>query len=133
MSIAVIAEKGNLFKGTTITTHGSQVILQQNAGIPHPVLEMETAGIAGVAAEAGIPLVSIRSISDNPQSPIPIDLEAAMDENDNLQIGRLVTMALRNPVIIFQSRKMIKNSRIAADHAALAVKTLLGEHSIIAT
>ncbi len=128
---ALQAEKANLFEGTAITTHGSQVILQQGNDIPNPVLEMETAGIAQVAAEAGLPLVSIRSISDNPQAPIPIDLEAAMDENDNLRISKLIMMTLRNPKIIFQSSKIMRNSRIAADHAALAVNTVLGELSLI--
>lgn len=124
-------EKANLFKGTAITTHGSQVILQKEEDLPHPVLEMETAGIAQVAAEVGVPLVSIRSISDNPQAPIPIDLEAAMDENDNLRIDRLIMMTLRNPRMIFQSSQMMKNTRIAANHAALVVIAVLGEHSPI--
>jgi adenosylhomocysteine nucleosidase len=125
------AKKANLYKGTAITTHGAQVVLQQTEDLPYPVLEMETAGIVQAAAESGVPVVSIRSISDNPQVPIPIDLEAAMDENDNLRIDRLIMMTLRNPKIIFQSGQMMKNTRIAAEHAALAVTAVLGEHSPI--
>ena len=118
-----------LVPGTAITTRGSQVVLQQLEEMPHPVLEMETAGIAQVAAEMGIPLVSIRSVSDGPQSPIPFDLEAILDEKYNLRIGKLLTMVLRHPQIIFQSRQMMQNSRKAADHAARALVAALSQPS----
>lgn len=120
-------EGARLVPGTAITTRGSQVVLQQLEEMPHPVLEMETAGIAQVAAEMGIPLVSIRSVSDGPQSPIPFDLEAILDEKYNLRIGKLLTMVLRHPQIIFQSRQMMQNSRKAADHAARALVAALSQ------
>jgi len=118
-----------LFAGTAITTRGSQVVLQVLEQMAHPVLEMETAGIAQVAAEMGIPLVSIRSISDGPQSPIPFDLETILDEKDNLRIGKMLMMVLRHPQIIFQSRQMMQNSRKAADHAASALVAVLNQPS----
>ena len=128
---ALLQEKATVFLGTTITTHGSQVDLNQEVEFPHPVLEMETAGIAQVAADKKVPLVSIRSISDNPQAPIPIELQVAVDEDDNLLTGKLFMMVMRDPKIIFQSGRMINNSRIAADNAALAVITVLKENSPI--
>jgi len=118
-----------LVAGTAITTRGSQMIPQSLEKIAHPILEMETAGIAKVAARRGIPLVSIRSISDGPQAPIPFDLEAVIDENYNLRIGRILMMVLRNPRIVFQSRRMMLNSRKAADHAAGAVVAALSQPS----
>ncbi|MBE3066051.1 MAG: hypothetical protein IMZ73_01290 [Chloroflexi bacterium] len=118
-----------LVVGTAITTRGSQVVLQQLEQMTHPVLEMETAGIATVAAEMGIPLVSIRSVSDGPQSPIPFDLESILDEKYNLRIGKLLMMVLRRPQIIFQSRQMIQNSRKAADNAAKALVAALNQPS----
>jgi nucleoside phosphorylase len=118
-----------LVAGTAITTHGSQVLLQPLEEMVHPVLEMETAGIAQVAAEMGIPLVSIRSVSDGPQAPIPFDLEVMLDEKYNLRIGKMLMMVLRNPQIIFQSRQMMQNSRKAADHAARAVVAVLSQPS----
>jgi nucleoside phosphorylase len=120
-----------LLAGTAITTRGSQVVLQQLKEMPHPVLEMETAGIAQVAAEIGVPLVSIRSISDGPQSPIPFDLETILDEKDNLRIGKMLMMVLRRPQIIFQSRQMMQNFRIAADHAARALVAALSQSSSV--
>jgi adenosylhomocysteine nucleosidase len=116
-----------LVHGTAITTRGSQVVLQQVAQMKNPVLEMETTGIAQVAAEMGIPLISIRSISDGPQSPIPLDLEAVMDEEYNFRIGKLLMMVLRRPQIIFQSRQMMQNSAKAAGHAARALVAVLSQ------
>jgi len=125
----LLPEGARLVVGTAITTRGSQVVPQQLEEMPHPVLEMETAGIAQVAAEIGIPLVSIRSVSDGPQSPIPFDLEAILDEKYNLRIGKLLILVLRRPQIIFQSRQMMKNSRKAADHAARALVAALSQPS----
>ncbi len=122
-------EGARLVSGTAITTRGYQVAPQQLEEMPHPVLEMETAGIAQVAAEMGIPLVSIRSISDGPHSPIPFDLEAIMDDDYNFRIGKMLMMVLRRPQIIIQSRQMVQNSRKAADHAARALVATLSQPS----
>lgn len=116
-----------LFAGTSITTRGSQVLPNTTEKLSHPILEMETAGIAQVSDEMGIPLVSIRSISDGPQAPIPFDLEALLDENDKFRIGKLLTMILRNPRIIFQSNQILRNSKVAAAHASQALIAALSQ------
>jgi adenosylhomocysteine nucleosidase len=118
-----------LVAGTAITTRGSQVVLQQLEEMTHPVLEMETAGIALVAAEVGIPLVSIRSVSDGPHSPIPFDLEAMLDEKYNLRIGKLLLMILRRPQILFKSHQLMQNFRLAADNAAKVLVAALSQPS----
>jgi adenosylhomocysteine nucleosidase len=118
-----------LVAGTAITARGSQVAPQSAEKMSHPILEMETSGIAQVAAERGIPLVSIRSVSDGPQAPIPFDLEAVMDEKYNLRIGKLLMMVLRSPQIILRLRRTMLNSGKAADHAAKALVALLSQPS----
>jgi len=122
-------DAARLFAGTSITTRGSQVFMPPLEDMAHPILEMETAGIAQVAAEMGIPVVSVRSISDGPQAPIPFDLEAVLDEEANFRIGEMLRIVLRNPQFIFQSRKMMQNSKKAADHAARAVIAMLSQPS----
>jgi adenosylhomocysteine nucleosidase len=118
-----------LMAGTAITTRGSQVVPEPLEEMTHPILEMETAGIAQVAAERGVPLISIRSISDGPQAPIPFDLEAILDEKYNLRMGKMLIMVLRKPSIIFQFRQMEQNSRVAADHAAKVLFAALSQPS----
>jgi len=120
-----------LVAGTAITTRGSQVIPQSLVRMTHPILEMETAGIAQVAAEAGVPLLSIRSISDGPKAPIPIDLEAVIDDEYNFRIAKLLFEVIRKPRIILQAKKMITNSRKAADHAARTLLAILSQPSPI--
>jgi adenosylhomocysteine nucleosidase len=128
----VLHPKGaRLVPGTAITTRGSQVVPQQLGEIADPILEMETAGIAHVAAEKGIPFLSLRSISDGPRSPIPLDLEAVMDDEYNFRIGKLVKTVLRHPEIILKSRHLLQNSRKAADHAAIALVAALSQPSPI--
>jgi len=121
-----------LFSGTAITTRGSQVVRLQPETMAHPVLEMETAGIAQVAAEKGIPLLALRAVSDGPQAPIPFDLEVVTDEESNLQIGKLIKTVLRHPRIILQSIRLSQNVEKAAKNAAITLVTALGQPGIIA-
>jgi len=86
---------------------------------------METAGIAKEAAERGLPLLSIRAISDGPSAPLPINLDEMMDQDANLQTGKLLKAVIRNPGILLQSRRMMRNTRIAADNAAVALVAAL--------
>jgi adenosylhomocysteine nucleosidase len=122
---ALVNRSAHLFVGTAVTTGGSQVAEGQLGGMQHPILEMETAGIAQVASEKGIPLLSIRAISDGPEAPIPIDLADIMDEDGNLHPGRMFMAVLRHPRIVIQGIKTMRNSMIAADNAALAVVEVL--------
>ena len=97
----------------------------------HPVLEMETVGVAQIASELGIPLVSIRSISDGPGSPIPFNLEEILDGKYNIRIGKLFMQVLRRPQMIFQAHQLMQNSRRAADNAARALFAALDQPSPI--
>ena len=121
-----------LLSGTAITTRGSQAVQLQGKDVANPVLEMETYGIAQVAAEKGIPLLSIRSISDGPQSPIPFDLDVMMDGQYNFRVGKILTAIIHQPRILLQSRQLMQNSRQAADHAAIALLAALDQPSPIA-
>jgi adenosylhomocysteine nucleosidase len=119
----------SLISGTAITTRGSQLIQKEWPGITNPILEMETVGIAQAAHEKKIPLLSIRSISDGPRSPIPFDLEAVLDENNDIAVGKLLRLVLHRPRILFQSRRMVRNSQIASDHVARALLSMLKQPS----
>ena len=115
-----------LLDGVAVTTRGEQAILKQPGEMENPVLEMETAAIAAEAAQAGVPLLALRGISDNPQQPIPLDLGAVLDAEYHPRIGKLLEILLRRPQILLQLRRMRHNTSLAADHAALAVLAVVG-------
>jgi len=122
---AIAGRKARLFTGTTITTHGSQPRHDQLGPLTHPVLEMETAGIAQIAARMGFPLLSLRAISDGPRAPIPFDLGEIMDKDTNLRIGRMLKALARHPGALIQAIQAKRNARIAEDHAAIALLAAL--------
>jgi nucleoside phosphorylase len=126
-AVRALEEPGaRLFTGTAITTGGSQVSSQTTGTLNHPILEMETAGIAQVAIENNIPLLALRAISDGPRAPIPFDLGEVMDADANMKIGKLMQAVIRNPKIILQSGQMMQNNRLAEENAAAAVIAVLG-------
>lgn len=125
MTQALVSRSAHLYIGTAVTSSGAQATRSQLGDIPHPILEMETAGIAQVAKELGIPIFSLRAISDGPVAPIPFDLGEMMDEDANLRTGRLLSTIIRNPAILLQSLRMMRNSGIAADNAAVSLLAAL--------
>jgi adenosylhomocysteine nucleosidase len=113
--------------GTAITTRGNQLASDHSIGLVNPILEMETAGILHAANERLTPVVVLRSISDGPNAPLPLDLERIMDGNNNLLPGRLIIALLKNPRLLFRSGQILKNSRLAAENAAIAVTVALSQ------
>ena len=114
-----------LLAGTAITTRGAQFIDSQDVQMDNPILEMETIGIARIATEKRLPLLSMRAISDGPQSPIPFDLEAALDEQFNLRVGGILKTLLAHPRILPQLLRMGRNTSLAAQNAAIALLAAL--------
>jgi adenosylhomocysteine nucleosidase len=120
---ALQPRQARLLPGTAVTTRGTQSIQAQP--VENPILEMETAGIAGVAAENGIPLLSLRAISDGPRAPIPFDLEAMLDADSNLRMGAIMKSLLAHPKMIPALLRMSRNTTKAAQNAAIALVAAL--------
>ena len=126
---ALLPRRASLVDGSAVTTRGSQYVLHQPEEMTNPILEMETAGIARVAAEQGIPLLCLRAISDGPRALIPFNLETVMDAEYNLRIGELIKSVLRHPKAILQLGRMGRNTRKAAGNAAIALIAALSQPS----
>jgi adenosylhomocysteine nucleosidase len=124
---ALRPRRAHLLSGTAITTRGTQFVQRQPEHMTNPVLEMETMGIVQVAMEQGIPLLSLRGISDGPRAPIPFDLEVAMDEDYNLRMGLIIKSVLRHPKVMLQLGQMRRNTRKAAESAAIALMAVLSQ------
>jgi adenosylhomocysteine nucleosidase len=121
----------HLENGIAITRRGNQLIQPENKELIHYILEMETFGIAEVAKELKIPLISIRSISDSPKSPIPLDVVLMINEKYYNRMGKILRVILRRPQIFIQFRQMLQNSKTAANHASLALMSVLNQSSPI--
>jgi adenosylhomocysteine nucleosidase len=128
-TLALRPRGARLVSGTALTTRGSQAIHPGVKELAHPVLEMETAGIAQVAAERGISLLALRAVSDGPQAPIPLDLEVVYDEEYNLQMSQIIKTVLRHPGILLHSSWVVRNVKTAADNAAIALVAALSQPS----
>ena len=129
---ALAKRYAHLYAGTAITTQGSQFVEYRPGEMSHPVLEMETAGIAQVAMEKGIPLLSLRAISDGPCAPLPFNLGEMMDEDANLHVGKMLKFVVCHPRIILQSRQLMRNTSIATDNAASALVAALSQSARVA-
>jgi hypothetical protein len=97
-----------------VTVHG----LQQVPSVPDgdAVVEMETAGIVRAAAARGVPVVSLRSISDSPEAPIPLA---------DLRPLAILGAILRTPRILRSLLRVQKNAALAARVLADAVRAVI--------
>jgi len=123
---ALALRRAGLVTGTIVTTPGAQTIRERPAGFQHPVLEMETAGIAHLAAGQGVPLLALRAISDNPAEPIPIPVEEIYDRQYRQRTAWLIWTILRRPALIPRLGRMARNAARAEENAALTVMAILG-------
>jgi nucleoside phosphorylase len=113
--------------GSIITTWGEQTFASEGAAIENPVLEMETAGIADACAEAGVPLLALRAISDSVEEPLPFNLSDYLDERQRLLVGRLVAAVLKRPSLLPALLRLGRNASRAAENAAVAVLAAVQE------
>ena len=125
ISLVLGARDARLVTGTILTTSGLQPAQGKIRELLHPVVEMETFAIAEAAAGHGIPLLSLRSISDNPEAPIPFPIEKMYDAEYRLRIGWMLLSILRRPRLLSQLTALSRNSGIAAENAARAVLAFL--------
>jgi len=88
-------------------------------------MEMETHGIARVAARHGIPLLAIRAVSDSLDESLPFSLEDFTDPAFNLRVAAFIAHTIRHPRILPRLMRLKRNTRAAAESAAVAVLAAL--------
>jgi adenosylhomocysteine nucleosidase len=116
--------------GTAVTTSGENEPLAGAHDIACAVVEMETAGVQRAAAERGVPLLSIRSISDSPDEPLPFSIAESMDRDGRLRPGRILAMALHDPRLILRLVRLGKNmNRAMGNLAAVVIAAVEGQIS----
>jgi adenosylhomocysteine nucleosidase len=95
------------------------------AGMQHPVLEMETAALLRVAAEAEIPVVALRGVSDAADEELGFSLEEFCDGELRISVARVLRTIIARPWIIPQLVRLSGNSRRAGESLALGVELAL--------
>ncbi len=116
-----------LYEGSVVTTAGSPAFHATAGALSHPVLDMETHGIAQEAAARGVPLLALRAVSDSVREPLPFDLGRFTDSDYNLHTARLLAYFVLHPRVLPRLSGLQRNTRRAAENAALAVLAALGE------
>lgn len=130
-AMQVLGQRSNrLVHGTVVTTRISDATRFLPKEMAHPVLDMETAGIAQAAFEHRIAVLGLRAVSDGPNEPLSFDLEAMTDEDFNLSILKAAKMVLRRPKLALGSFQIIRNVRKASENVAAALAAVLGQADI---
>ena len=112
-----IAEGRRVFGGLFASTPGIMQKKQLANRLPpnatFPVVEMESAAIAIIAVENGIPFAGIRSVSDPFDEELGFSLDEFCDDRMRIRIPRVLLTIARKPRIIPQLIRLARNSRVA--------------------
>lgn len=115
----------HVFRGTFVTADHiltkRTLAGQLPAGAKHPVVEMETAAVARVAALAGIPLVAVRAISDGANDELGFAITEFTDREMNIRLWRVLWTILKKPWLVPQLLRLARNAKTAGKNLAVAV------------
>jgi adenosylhomocysteine nucleosidase len=114
-----------LFASTATIMPKSRLAALLPPDTPHAVVEMESAAIARVASENGIPFVGLRTVSDPFDEELTFSLDEFCDPQMRISIPRVLFSVARRPRILPQLIRLAHNSRIAADSLSLVMARFL--------
>ena len=116
---------GGLFASTPVIMHKKLLASRLPPATPYPVVEMESAAIALLAGENGIPFVGLRTVSDACDEELGFALNEFCDDRMRIRIPRVLLTVARKPRIIPQLIRLARNSRVAAASLSQAVERFL--------
>lgn len=116
-------------RGQFITSDGilnkNQLIALLPRTVGQPVVEMESAAVARVAAERGIPFMGVRAVSDPWDEELAFSIDEFCDDDKRIRPLKVLATILRRPRIIPQLIRLAMNSRKAARGLHMAMERLL--------
>src|SRR6266478_4317377 len=91
-------------------------------------VDMETEFIARACAEHGVPLLSLRAISDTPRQPLPAPLSVLFDlDRQRTNAGRLAFYLAKNPPAIWRLISFARQIGRARERLSNGIVTLVRE------
>jgi nucleoside phosphorylase len=121
----IIAHRGQL-------TTARQVIesREERARLAHDhravAVDMETECIASACASRGLPLLSLRAISDTPGRPLPAPANVLFDlARQGPVVSRLTAYLLTHPSAIIRLARFARQVRVARGELGIGLKTLV--------
>ncbi len=84
-------------------------------------VEMESGVIRAICGETGIPMVTVRAISDEAGEDLPLDFNRMLTADSRIHMGRLVARVLREPLAIPGLIRLRKACAVAAEALARCV------------
>jgi adenosylhomocysteine nucleosidase len=92
---------------------------------PFPVVEMESAAIALVAGEHGVPFVGLRTVSDAFDEEIGFSLDELCDDQMRIRLPKVLRTIVRKPGIVPQLVRLAWNGRAASASLTRSVARFL--------
>jgi adenosylhomocysteine nucleosidase len=93
--------------------------------LPHPVLDLETSALAGVAATAGIPFLALRVITDTGGEEIPDFIREGWDPGSGPGLSKALGWLAVNPRRLKAMLHLWRRSRLAAARLAAGLEVVL--------
>lgn len=116
-------------RGCFITCDGiirkQQLVELLPSGVIRPVVEMESAAVARVAAERAIPFLGLRAISDSWNEELGFSIDEFCDDDMRIRPLKVAATVMRRPRIIPQLVRLAWNSYVAARRLRTATDRLL--------
>jgi len=122
----LVENKKRIFLGTIITVNGEQDLLDYTRiRFNHPVLEMETHGVAQAAHRRRIPIFSLRGITHNLAIEGNINLHTIFDFTWQYDKGRALRKLLTHPWVLFKLVGFYKTKFNQSNQVASTIYSLL--------
>lgn len=122
----VIEQKERIFLGTIITVNGEQAILDHNKiRFSHPVLDMETLGVAQAASRRNVPVLSLRGITHNLAIQGNTNLHTLIDYTWHYNKYTAMRKILTHPWLLFNLIGYYKTKIKVSNHVSSILFSLL--------